>query len=76
MAPSGWNIVASVARIEMGSEYCDAGHARDGGYQVTSSFRKVVREPFRYLRPRLSDIRVDDREGEMNSNIEHGGSII
>ena len=28
--------------IEMGSGYCDAGHARDGGYQETSSFREVV----------------------------------
>ena len=54
----------------MGSEYRDAGHAQDGGYQATSSFCEVVREPFRYYRPRLSHIRVDDSEGEMNSNIE------
>ena len=54
----------------MGSEYRDAGHVQDGGYQVTSSFREVIREPFSYLRPHLGHIRADDSEGGMNSNIE------
>jgi hypothetical protein len=48
----------------------DAGHAQDGDYQLTSSFREVVLELFKHLRPRLSHIRLDNGEGRMNSNIE------